>query len=131
MSAALSPDGEFFGGREWSAESGECFRTLEVHQDSAMSATFFCVARREWSAESGDCFCTLEVHQSNVMSATFSFFFKVEWSAESGECFRSREGAESKVMSTAFSSDGEGAHGRNRARSPASASARRSQFELF
>ena len=41
MSAALSPDGDFFGGeREWSAESGECFRTLEVHQDSAMSAAF-------------------------------------------------------------------------------------------
>ena len=39
MSAAFSPDGDFFRA-EWSAESGECFRTLEEHQNSAMSATF-------------------------------------------------------------------------------------------
>ena len=80
---------------KWSAESGECFRTLEEHQNRAMSATFasFCFsARREWSADSGECFCTPEEHQSHAMSATSSFVFvRIEWSAESGECLRTQE----------------------------------------
>ena len=67
----------------WSADAGECLRTLVGHQGIVFSAVFspdggFVLTAsvdrtaKLWSAESGECLRTLEGHSAGVWSAAFS-----------------------------------------------------------
>ncbi|CAK0882293.1 unnamed protein product [Prorocentrum cordatum] len=102
------------GRRIWSAESGECLRTLEGHRDWVNAATFSPEGQlaltasndntaKVWSTESGECLHTLRGHEYWVNSVMFAPDGNRAltasddrtariWSTLSGECLRTLKG---------------------------------------